>query len=126
MLLHPDLKISKTNLFIILQTEVGVINIPLKLTWKKMKDLPFTMWYYPQAVAIGERVFMGGGRASSPLERETLMIYHVQLDRWDTLPCGVMWSALAVWQNKLLLVGGRDVRTNKRIKTLKVLNESDP
>lgn len=61
---------------------------------------------------------MGGGRASSPLERETLMIYHVQLDKWDTLPCGVMFFATTVWKNKLLLVGGRDVRTNKRIKTL--------
>lgn len=107
-----------------LQTEPKVIEIPLKLKWRKMKDLPFTMWYYPQAVAIGEKVFMGGGRASSPLEREILMIYHVQLDKWDTLPCGIMWSALAVWKNQLLLVGGRDVRTNKRIKTLKVLDET--
>ena len=60
-----------------------------------MKDLPFTMWYYPQAVAIGERVFMGGGRASSPLEREILMINHVQLDKWDTLhvvSCGLPWQ----------------------------------
>ena len=112
------------KVLLLLQREMEVIEFLLKLKWRKMKNLPFTMWYYPQAVTIGERVFMGGGRASSPLERETLMIYHVQLDKWNTLQCGVMWSALAVWKNKLLLVGGRDVRTNKRIKTLKVLNET--
>ena len=100
------------------------MEVPLKLKWKQKKDLPFTMWYYPQAVAIDGRVFVGGGRAWSSCERETLMIYHVQLDQWDTLPCGVMWFAMAVWKNKLLLVGGRDVTTNKRIKTLKMLDEN--
>ena len=95
----------------------------MKLKWKRKKDLPHAMWYYPLITVVEGRVFVGGGRASTASKRETLMIYDVLLDKWDTLLSGVMYYAMTSWNSKLMLVGGRDARTHKRISSLRVLDE---
>ena len=99
------------------------MEIPLKLNWKQKKDIPFAMWYYPQAVVVEEKVFMGGGRAPSKLERQNLMVYDLLLDEWHLLQCGVMWSAMTVLKNQLVLVGGRDANTDKRVSSLRLLKD---
>ena len=37
--------------------------------------MPFGMGGYPQAIVLKEKVFIGGGDASSDSEQQTVMVY---------------------------------------------------
>ena len=95
-----------------LQTPLSELNLPLKLKWRRGKDLPFGMWQYPGMVVFKEKVYIGGGYASSDRERQTVMVYDPKQDSYDTLPpyiCKLF--SMAVVSNQLVLVGGKDVQT---------------
>ena len=85
------------------------------MKWRRGTDLPFGTWDFPQAVVFREKVYIGGGRASSSREMQTVIVYDPQLDTWDTLPPYVyILFSLAVVNNQLVFVGGWDgKRTNK-------------
>ena len=38
------------------------------MDWRRGKDMPFGMDYYPQAVALNGKVYVGGGDALSVAE----------------------------------------------------------
>ena len=71
-----------------------------------------------------EKVYIGGGYASSDRERRTVMVYDPKRNSYDTLPpCTYKLFSMAVVNNQLVLVGGWDVHTNKMTNQLGVWNE---
>ena len=86
--------------------------------------MPFGMWCYPQVVVFKGKVYIGGGVASSDRERQTVMVYDPQQDSFDTLPpYTYKYFSMAIVNNQLALVGGRDVQTDKKTNKLAVWNE---
>ena len=72
-----------------------------------------------------EKVYIGGGGASSDKEKQTVMVYDPEQDSYDTLPPYIYkWFSMAVVNNQLLiLVGGWDIQTDKMTSKLGVWNE---
>ena len=108
-----------------LQTPLSELKLPLKLEWRRGKDMPIVMWGYPRVAVFKGKVYIGGGRASSSArERQTVMVYDPQQDSYDTLPPYThKHFAMAVVNNQLVLVGGLDAQTNKDSNKLGVWNE---
>ena len=75
-------------------------------------------------VVFKEKVYIGGGNASSVRERQTVVVYHLKQDSHDTLPpYTCKWFSMAVVNNQLVLVGGWDVQTKEMTNKLGVWNE---
>ena len=73
---------------------------------------------------LKEKVYIGGGYASSVRERLTVMVYDPKQDSYDTLPPYTFQRfSMAVVNNQLVLVGGMDVQTKKVTNQLGVWNE---
>ena len=86
--------------------------------------MPFGMYGYPQVVVFKGKVYIGGGAVLSDREAQTVMVYDPQQDSFDTLPpYTCKWFALAIVNNQLVLVGGRDIQTGKNTNKLGVWNE---
>ena len=86
--------------------------------------MPFIKWGYPQMVVLKGKVFIGGGRASSDWEKQTVIVYDPQQDTYDTLPqYSYKYFSMAIVNNQLVLVGGLDVQTGKKTNKLSVWNE---
>ena len=69
--------------------------------------MPFGMYVYPRAVLFKEKVYIGGGRASSEREGRTVMVYDPEQDSYDISPSyAYQWFSMAVVNNQLVLVGG--------------------
>ena len=82
------------------------------------------MFNYPQVVVFNGKVYVGGGAASTNLQRQTVIIYDPQKDSYDTLPpYTCKYFSIAVLNNQLVVVGGEDVQTNKKTNQLGVWNE---
>ena len=106
------------------QPQLSELNLPLKLKRRRRKDLPFGMWGYPTVAVLKEKVYIGGGWASSDREEQTVIVYDPKQDSYDTLPpYTCKWFSMAVVNNQLVLVGGRDVQTMKVTNKLGVWNE---
>ena len=84
------------------------------------------MWYYPQAVVVNDRVYVGGGKSSSDVEAQTVMFYEPQHDVWNTLlQCYMCVKfAMSVIKNVLVLVGGEEVQTEDVTNMLGVWDET--
>ena len=107
-----------------LQTPLSELSLPLKLKWRRGKDLPFEMWLYPRAVVFKEKVYIGGGYAPSEREMQTVMVYDLKQNSYDTLPpYTYKWFSMAVVNNQLVLVGGTDIQIRKVTNKLGVWNE---
>ena len=72
---------------------------------------------------VNNKVYIGGGEASSVKEELTVIVYDPQHDSYDTLPpYTCQFFSMAVANNQLVLVGGWDVRTGKKTNQLGVWN----
>ena len=86
--------------------------------------MPFEVYQYPQMVVLNGKPYSGGGRASTDRECQTVTVYDPQKDSYDTLPpYTYKYFSIAVVNNQLVVVGGVDIRTNKRTNQLGVWNE---
>ena len=75
-------------------------------------------------VVFKEKVYIGGGSASSDRRKQTVIVYDPKQDSYDTLPpYTCKWFSMAIINNQLVLVGGRDVQTAKVTNQLGVWNE---
>ena len=75
-------------------------------------------------VVFKEKVYIGGGLASSDREAQTVIVYDPKQDFYDILPpYTCKYFSMAVVNNQLVLVGGMDVQTNKTTNKLGVWNE---
>ena len=86
--------------------------------------MPFSTWTYPQVVVFKGKVYIRGGDTLSDRGRQTVIVCDPQQNTYDTLPqYSYKYFSMAVLNNQLVLVGGLDVRTNKRTNKLGVWNE---
>ena len=84
--------------------------------------MPFAVFNYPQAVVFKGKVYIGGGNTIT--HSQTVMVYDPQLDSFDTLPpYTYTWFSMAAVNNKLVVIGGLDVRTGMVTNKLGVWNE---
>ena len=106
------------------QPQLSELNLPLKLKWRRGKDLPFVMSEYPKVAMLKEKVYIGGGYALFNIEMQIVLVYDPKQDSYDTLPPYTFKSfSMAVVNNQLVLVGGRDVQTSRLTNQLGVWNE---
>ena len=85
--------------------------------------MPFEMYYYPQVVVFNGKAYIGG-EALTDRMCQTVIVYDPQKDSYDTLPpYTYKWFSIAVVNNQMVVVGGVDIRTNKRTNQLGVWNE---
>ena len=68
--------------------------------------MPVSM-YSPQAVVMGEKVYVGGGHPKSGEDRKQVFQYNPSSDEWSHLPpCQVNFVAMAQFEEKFITVGG--------------------
>ena len=76
-------------------------------------------------VMFKEMVYIGGGVTSSNRDELTVMVYEPKQDSWDSLPpYTYRYFSMAVIDNQLVLVGGREVENaDNKTNNLGVWNE---
>ena len=86
--------------------------------------MPLAMSGLIQAVVIGDSVYVGGGYHSLRLGGATVMVYSLCTQSWRTLTTYESRQfGMAVVNNHLVLVGGRNTSTNEATNVLRVWNE---
>ena len=71
------------------------LEIPLTLSWKQGKDMPFTMTNSIQAVVIDDQVYIGGGYNfdnGRVVMLYTLHILGIGEHFHDMIVCGLVWQ----------------------------------
>ncbi len=77
-----------------------------------------------QSVVIGDTVYVGGGGAGN--DRDMCTVMKLEQDQWTKLPeYTAYWFAMTSLANRLVLVGGRDPRNNKRTNQLAVFESRE-
>ena len=97
-----------------------------KFERKRAADLPYNVTEYPQAVVINEKVYVGGRIASSSTDdaMPVVLVYDSYVNEWSTLPpYGCVYFAMAAVNNRLVVIGGRDVNGYNLTAHLGVWNE---
>ncbi|XP_064389679.1 uncharacterized protein LOC135337641 isoform X2 [Halichondria panicea] len=91
---------------------------PLTLKWRRRgKDMPIKMGGSIQSVVIGDTVYVGGGAADN--DRDECTVMKLEQDQWTELPeYTTKWFAMTTLANRLVLVGGRDPLTKKKLINL--------
>ncbi len=81
--------------------------------------------YDAQAVLLGKKVYVGGGDVydivDSTNDISAANVYACDLscdDAWEIIESPCYWSALAAYQEKLVLIGGIESSTDKMSKKL--------
>ena len=75
-----------------------------------------------QSVVIGDIAYIGGGGADNVSDECTVMKLDLQREEWTKLPqYSAKWFAITSFNNQLVLVGGRDIKTLKLTKQIAVL-----
>ena len=75
-------------------------------------------------VIFKEKVYIGGGSVLSDRKQQIVIVYDPKQDSYDTLPpYTCKYFSMAVVNNQLVLVGGKDVQINKVTNKLGVWNE---
>lgn len=84
------------------------MEVPLQFQWKCGKNMRVGMSFYPQAVVIKGRVYVGGGSAVNKADNTLVMCYDMEYNRWNSLPrYSSMYFAMSATEDDLLLIGGR-------------------
>ena len=77
-----------------------------KLQWKRCADTPVEM-SRPQAVVMGEKVYIGGGNTKHVEDNQYVFQYNPSRDEWSRLPpCQVIFFPMAQFMGHLITVGG--------------------
>ncbi|XP_064388794.1 uncharacterized protein LOC135336847 [Halichondria panicea] len=92
---------------------------PLTLKWRRGKDMPFKMGTSVQSVVIGDTAYVSGSGADN--DHDTCIVMKLEQDQWTKLPeYTAMHFAMTSLANRLVLVGGHDVRSYERTNQLAV------
>ena len=124
-MVHTNVAKCNSIVFLIcLQTPLAELKLPLNLKWRRGKDLPFGIWRYPIVVVFKEKMYIGGGIASSTRDERIVVVYDPKQDSYDTLPLYTyVYFSMAVVNDQLVVVGGMEVQTGKVTNKLGVWNE---
>ena len=89
-----------------------------KLKWTNCSPLPTAM-YQAYATVINSTMYIGGGVCPDPSKEFTMYAYHLEEDRWSSLPPLQQTSGIPInISEKLTIVGGWDSNTNKATNKL--------
>ena len=107
------------------QTPLSEPKLPLKLKWRRGRDKPFRTWYGESAVVMKGDVYFGGGVTLSVEDAQTVCVYSPRSDSWSRLPPYEYryFRLTVINENKLVAVGGQDVRTLKATNKLAVWDD---
>ena len=106
-----------------IQALLSEVELPLKLKWKRGKDLPFTIDDWAQAVVLLDKVYIGGGSSVYDEDKRTVIVYDPQHDSYDTLqPYTYRSFSMTALKNQLVLVGGLESKGRKKTDKLAVWN----
>ena len=84
--------------------------------------MPHTMSSPVQIVAIGGKVYVGGGFNRG--KGQVVMVYSLSTESWSTLsPYESQWFGMAAVNNQLVLVGGRSLSADATTNVLGVWDE---
>ena len=83
------------------------------------------MTFYPQAVVLNGKVYLGGGRADDMDLSTVVTCYDIERNQWSALPRYVYeFFAMATINSELMLIGGRSLFTTNTSRGIGVWNES--
>ena len=100
--------------------------LPLNVEWRLGKNMPFPMNYYPEAIVIKDKVYIGAGSSGIDNNYHTtlIMVYNINGDEWNLLPqYGFYWFGMTSVKNQLVLVGGEVQNALDRTNQLGVWDE---
>ena len=87
--------------------------------------MPFGMSGSIHAVVIGGNVYVGGGYNTLKTNKATVMVYSLPTGLWSTLPpYESQYFGMVVMNNQLVLVGGRNISTDRVTNVLGVWDEA--
>ena len=67
-----------------------------------------------QAVFFNDHLYIGGGYTGCSANDSTVFRFHPPSNNWEQLPtCPVKWFGMAVFNQQLVLVGGREIGSRK-------------
>ena len=105
--------ILMVSLLLLQAKPIRELTLPLRLQWKRCKDMPYER-FDSHAVVIRRRVYVGGGYGN---EATVVMVYDPHSDQWSQLPPYQFKKfGMAAVNDQLVLVGGEDdsfKRTNR-------------
>lgn len=79
---------------------------PLNIDWWNCKEMPHGMTYYPEAIMLNEKVYVGAG-TSHCNNNEVVMVYNIPNNEWSSLPeYECYWFGMTSLDNNLVVVGG--------------------
>ena len=98
---------------------------PLRVDWQKGQDMPFAMSTSVQAVVISGNIYVGGGYNMASLSNGAIvMVYSLHTGSWTTLPpYKTLYFGMAAVNNQLVLIGGKDMTTDKKSNLLGVWDQ---
>ena len=107
------------------QTPLSEPKLPLKMNWRWGCDGPFRTLNGASAVVMKGDVYFGGGVVPSDKDEQTVCVYSPRSDSWSQLPPYKyrLFRLTVINENKLVAVGGQDVRTRKVTNKLAVWND---
>ncbi len=91
------------------------------LKWRQCADLPVRM-EHAQAVQLKTKVYVQGDTGSTET-CSTIYVYEVPADVWVSMQGPAYWSALAIYNSQLVLVGGVKTTTGRATDQLWVLQD---
>ena len=87
--------------------------------------MPSVMSFYPQAVVLNGKVYLGGGKSQSRKYMSVVMVYDPQKDEWTLLSSySSILFGMAILKGQLLLIGGRHSEIPKTANHLSVWNQA--
>ena len=87
--------------------------------------MPFGMSGSIHTVVIGGNVYVGGGYNTLRTNKATVMVYSLPTGLWSTLPpYESQYFGMVAMNNQLVLVGGRNISTDRVTNVLGVWDEA--
>ena len=91
--------------------------------------MPINMSYSVQSVVIGDTVYVGGGYSRNRARNRTCdmcTVMKLEQDQWTKLPeYTAKYFAMTSLKNRLVLVGGDDLKNNKQTNQLAVFESGE-
>lgn len=87
--------------------------------------MPYDMTYYPEAIVLDDKVYVGAGSSFSGLNK-VVMVYDIPNDDWGVLPeYTYYWFGMTSMNKSLVLVGGVDTKSFSRTNELGIWDEKE-
>ena len=83
------------------------LEVPLTFKWNRGRNMSIGMSFYPQAVVLKGKVYVGGGSAINNAQNTIVMCYDIERNQWTILPeYNSIYFAMTTINKELVLIGG--------------------